>query len=175
MLIAVHMFAPALAACQEEPQILTFGTQTLQLNGTGIRTATIFSVDVYRAALYLPEKSSTPENILGQAGVKLLRLSFLRAVEKEDLQDGWDEGFEKAGVDSSSVMEPLAQLKGSMRDVKKGDVLTVAFFPEELLVAWGDGMPTRIAGREFPTALLQTWLGEHPANEKLKRGLLGNL
>ena len=46
---------PALAG-PKVPKSVTVGGKKCVLNGTGMREATVFKVDVYKGALYLPSK-----------------------------------------------------------------------------------------------------------------------
>ena len=45
--------------------------------------------------------------------------------------------------------------------------------PDETLKAESDQLRGTIPGVDFQRALLAIWLGEHPADASLKRGLLG--
>lgn len=69
----------------------------------------------------------------------------------------------------------FGQLFASIPELKKGDVLTDDYIP-------GVGTVIQINGKQisepipdplFYTVLLRIWLGDKPADAKLKRGLLG--
>ena len=75
------------------PSTVTVGGEKLVLNGVGMREATMFKVDVYRGALYLPAKSSDAKAILSQETAFMIDMKFLREVEKDKLTGAWTDGF----------------------------------------------------------------------------------
>ena len=74
------------------PDELTLsGSRTaIQLNGVGYRTKLFFKI--YTAALYLPEKSSSPPIIFEMTGPKRIQMNFLyEELERQKLIDAWNE------------------------------------------------------------------------------------
>src|SRR4051812_36731362 len=68
---------------------INFDGKTLRLNGTGIRKATIFNVEVYAAGLYLEQKSLNALEILNSKSVKIIEMKFLRDVSSDKMKDAW--------------------------------------------------------------------------------------
>ena len=155
------------------PQTVQLEKETLQLNGTGLRTATFLKIKVYDMALYLEEKSDSPEAILNAKGNKRIEMHFLRNVPKEKLNNAWIEGFKKNGADLEEHKTTLEQLQAPMRDMQKDDRLVFEFTKKKTKVLINDKEVAVIKGSDFQQALLAVWLGPNPPNESLKKGILG--
>ena len=145
----------------------------LSLNGLGLRQATMFKVNVYVAALYVPRRSSDPAAILGQAPAELI-LHFVRDVGAADIAKGWNEGFEKnARADLPALEERIAMLDGWMTDIKSGQRMAFSFKSGTGVQVNVNGVAKgAIKGDDFARAFLSIWLGE-PPNPEVKAGLLG--
>lgn len=157
------------------PDTIELGGKKLVLNGLGVREATILNIDVYVAGLYLERKSSDAAAIIRSPGPKRLTLQFVRDVDRKDIVNAWNEGFEKnAGANQSKLAARVAQLNAWMTDLKTGDQLVFSHLPNRGVTVQIQGK-TRgtIEGDDFAQALFSIWLGSHPPNKGLKRGLLG--
>jgi hypothetical protein len=150
----------------------------LRLNGAGVRYKVIFSV--YSAGLYLGEKQKQPADVYAVPGPKRMRIVMLRGVNADEFGQAFLAGIEQ-NVDKAErarLAEPLArfgQLFSVIPELKKGDALAIDFLP-------GQGTSVSLNGRQvgeviaepaFYTVLLKIWLGERPADVKLKSALLG--
>ena len=150
----------------------------LRLNGAGVRYKVIFSV--YSAGLYLGEKHRQPADIYAVPGPKRMRLVMLRGVNADEFGQAFLAGIEQ-NVDRTErarLAEPLArfgQLFSVIPELKKGDALTIDFLQGQGTVVTLNGRQVGevIAEPAFYTALLKIWLGERPADSKLKNALLG--
>jgi len=68
----------------------------------------------------------------------------------------------------------LAGVEGSLGVVKSGEVLVVAYQPGEGSTIGVEGQKAvTVPGKEFSDALLRNWLGLRPADDGLKRAMLG--
>jgi len=149
------------------------GDQQLKLNGMGLREK--FFIDVYVAGLYLPTKESSAEKILAADGPRHLVMHFVYDVDKGKICDAWDESLE-ANVPSAfaALVKDFETLCTWMEDFEDGEEMACTYLPgtgTEILVK---GMSKgTIEGKEFADALFSSWIGEHPATDKLKKGLLG--
>ena len=149
--------------------------KTLVLNGMGVREATVLNVDVYVAGLYLEEKSTDANAILRSREHKRMVLYFVRDVDRKDINEAFEEGFEKnARRELPAIRGRIATLKRYMTDLKKGDQLVFTYTAAR-------GVQTRVKGSikppiegdDFGRAVFALWLGPHPPNSELKTGLLG--
>lgn len=147
----------------------------ISLNGAGVRSKFVF--DIYVGALYLKQKSNKVDAILKMPGQKRIAMHFLYdEVAKEKLVDGWIDGFKNNNNAETfkALQERLNQFNKLFVTVKKGDVIYLDYLPGiGTEVRINDEMKGMIPGEDFYQALLKVWLGENPADESLKQGMLG--
>lgn len=157
------------------PDTIEVAGKRLVLNGMGLREATMFNVNVYVAGLYLERVSSDAPGIVASNQVKHLVLKFVRDVDRKDIVKAWREGFAKNSVMRTQTTQALAQLERWMTDFEDGDTLVFSYVPNEGVTVLVNGAKKgTIAGEEFSRALFSIWLGKHPPNKGLKKGILGN-
>lgn len=148
----------------------------LVLNGVGLREN--FWVDVYVGALYLPGKSDDVAEILSNPGPWRVQLDFVyKEVAREKLLDSWRKGFEK-----NQSAETLKQLQARI-DQFYSYFQTSTFAKDQYRFDFIPGKGVSISknaqqlglipGDDFKHALLEIWLGNHPADKKLKKSMLG--
>ena len=150
----------------------------LVLNGAGIRYKAIFKV--YSAGLYLPKKTSSPEEALSMAGPKRISITMLREIDSNELGKLFTRGVEDnvPKTEMSKLIPGLIRMGQIFSDQKRllaGDSFTFEWIP-------GTGGVLSVKGKvqgepfkepEFFSALLRIWLGTVPADHKLKDALLG--
>lgn len=159
-----------------DDEIKAANGQTLVLNGVGLREK--FWVDVYVGSLYLPQKSNDVAEILSNPGAWRVQLDFVyKEVSQEKLLQGWREGFEKnqSAETLDKLAESINQYYGYFdSNVVARDRYVFDYIPERgILVTKNQKELGSIAGEDFKNALLEIWLGNHPADKKLKKGMLG--
>jgi hypothetical protein len=150
----------------------------LKVNGAGIRTR--FVVKVYALVLYLPEKKSTPADVLASPGPRRFSLGLLREVTGDDLGQAFIAGI-TANTDKaerSKFVNQLTQFGEAFVNIpqgKKGDVITVDWVPDTGTVMTYNGKPLGEPMKDiaFYNAVLKIWLGEKPVDSSLKPQLLG--
>jgi hypothetical protein len=147
----------------------------LKLNGLGLRQATFLKIDVYVAALYVPETSREADAILDGNAPRELVLHFVRDVGRGDLDKGWDEGFaNNAKGRLPALKERVEAFKCLMTDVQAGQLMRFVHRPRAgIRVDIGGTVQGTIAGDDFARALFSIWLGPHPPNADSKAGLPG--
>lgn len=146
------------------PDQLQVSGRTLQLNGLGLREATIFKVKVYVAGLYLEKKSTDGNEIIASNQVKRLLLHFVRDVGRADIAKAWSEGFAASAGDAlPALQDRIAMLNSWMKDMKVGDQLTFTSLPGAgVQVAAAGKAQGTIKGDDFTRALFPVWLGAPP-------------
>jgi len=159
-----------------DDEIKTPAGETLVLNGIGLREK--FWVDVYVGALYLPSKSADVAEILSRPGPWRIQLDFVfKEVDQEKLIKAWREGFEK-----NQSAETLQQLQARIdqfyqyfdSSVVAKEQYAFDYLPQQgVRVTRNQKQLGMIPGEDFKNALLEIWLGNHPADKKLKKGMLG--
>ncbi|WP_051303175.1 chalcone isomerase family protein [Comamonas composti] len=152
--------------------------QQLQLNGVGVSTRLMFKV--YTIGLYLRDPRRTTEAVLSSSGPRRLMIRLMRDLSSDD--------FEKAVMDRlakespnldahvAEQMQKLSQAIASLpTGLRCGDLLTLDWIPDKGTVI--EHNQRRIAPPmqdiAFYNALLNIWLGEQPADPRLKIALLG--
>ena len=150
----------------------------LQLNGAGVRYVAV--VRYYTAGLYLPKKASTPEEVLAMPGAKRLTVVALRELDSSDLGKrftrGVEDNLDKASF--SKLIPGLLRMSQLFSDIKKlspNDSFTIDWIPGTGTVVSVKGVPQGEPFKEpeFFNALLRIWIGNTPADWKLKEALLG--
>lgn len=151
--------------------------QTVRLNGVGVRT--FLFMDMYVAALYLPARQTSGVAALAEQGVRRIELHVLKEAPVSRFLGAFRKGMEKnAGEQAlatlTSRMTQFEHLFDGVTSVSGGAVIAFDGVPGEGLRASLNGKELgRIAGDDFYRTLLSIWLGEHPVQNDLKRGLLG--
>ena len=147
--------------------------KTLKLNGAGLRKKFIF--DVYVGALYVEEPSKDAATILGKDGVRRVEMHMLRDLQKEQIVEAIKEGFEKNSKDKlPALKDRLDKFIAQMPEkVTKGQVLKLTYVPGKGTTVTGEGEKAQIEGKDFADALFSVWLGAHPVDDNLKKGMLG--
>jgi Chalcone isomerase-like len=178
---------PATATAQSGPKVYegqTFDRQlvvagsALQLNGTGMRQVAWFKG--YLAALYLNAKASSAEQAVAASGPKRIQLRILVDVPAEEFSKAVRKGVLRNAAESSRQLlverlDRFVRLIDGIGKVKKNDVINLDYEPQRGLVVYVNsairGEP--ILGEDFYSALLLSFVGEHPYDDKMRAGLLG--
>lgn len=152
--------------------------QQLHLNGAGVRYKTVFKV--YAIGLYLTAKAATAEEAYAAPGPKRITFTLLREVNSQELGKAFTKGFQE-----NAPKEQMSRLIPGL--IRQGDI----FAAQKKLVAndtvnldWIPGTGTIISVKgvaqgepikepEFFVAMMRIWLGQYPADWKLKDALLG--
>lgn len=157
---------------------LRSASQVLKLNGAGVRTKLIFTV--YAAGLYLGDRKKSAAEVYAAPGAKRLRLVMQRTVNAEEFGQAFMAGIQQNTdkAERAKMVDELAkfgQLFATIPELKKGDVLDIDFVPGQGTVIQINGKQAAepIAEPLFYTMLLKIWLGDKPADAKLKSALLG--
>jgi hypothetical protein len=154
-------------------QAVTVNSQQLKLNGSGIRKK--FFIKVYIGSLYSARHLSTAAAALSDGGDKLIRMNFLHSkVEKEKIIDAFSEGFANNSPDMVGSAEVKKFLALFTADFSKGDVVDLALFADGSVTASHNGKSLgTVASPKLAKAVLAIYLGEKPADDSLKKGMLG--
>lgn len=146
------------------------GGQMLVLNGAGLREK--FFIDVYVGGLYLPKKTTSSREAITSDVPKRIEMVFLRDVDKEKLADTLKDNLAKAK--SASLNAKANKLAALMEDAHEGNRVRLDYIP-------GQGVQVHIKGKlkgtiegfDFMKALFAIYIGDEPASEQLKAGMLG--
>ena len=181
LLLLAFLAAPALAAEVAGVKVeekIKLDSGELVLNGAGLRTKAFFKV--YVAGLYLAEKRTSAGEVLALPGAKRVSMRLMRALSAKQLIDALDKGIREntPAAERETLKGRVVELSAIMtalRSAKEGDVIALDWLPAlgTLIVLNGEPRGKPIAGEDFYRALLRIWLGDDPAEERLKKALLG--
>jgi Chalcone isomerase-like len=154
------------------------GSSKLQLNGAGIRYKAIFKV--YTAGLYLATKANTPEAVLAAPGAKRIHIVMLRDIDGNELGKLFTRGMQ----DNAPREEFSKSIAGTLRMADIFSARKKLLAGENFSIDWVPGVGTSVLvdGKaqgepikepEFFSALMKIWLGNSPADARLKEALLG--
>ena len=154
------------------------GASELVLNGAGLRKKLFFKA--YVAGLYLTEKRKSPTEVFALIGPKRASVTLLRDLPAQELVDALTQGIsDNSSPAQAQVLkgrvDKLAANLLSLRQVKRGDVITVDWLPATGTVVTlnGEVKGESIPGYDVYLALLRVWLGDRPTSAGLKKALLG--
>ncbi len=153
------------------------GEAELVLNGAGVRTKVFFKV--YVGALYLPARTADPKAAIAAPGPKRVMMHMLRDIGADSLVSSLNEGLEKNHTPAElKALEPkvkeLTAILTQDKEIKEGAVIFLDGIPGQGTRVTANGkVRGTVAGDELFPALLRVWLGDKPADEDLKKGMLG--
>lgn len=156
------------------PDSMTVDGKQLVLNGAGIRKKLF--IKVYAGGLYLPAKEKNPKTIIDADLPMAIRLHFLYDVSNDKLIGAWNEGFMNS---TGGNIEPLKTQIDTFNsyfteEAKKDDVYDIVYLPGKgVKVVIKDKVKGIIPGLEFKKSLFSIWLGDKPADDGLKAGMIG--
>jgi len=155
------------------PDTVYLESNMLYLNGMGLREK--YWVDVYVAGLYLPSLTSDPNQIISLNAPKRLHTKFIYSnVPKQKMIDTLKENLQQNPDISSSVIDQIDDAALWMEDFTTGDEIIFDYIPGKGTSFTIKGeLKGTIPGEEFMQALFSIYVGEYPASEQLKYGLLG--
>jgi hypothetical protein len=160
-----------------EPTVALAG-QTLNLNGVGLRKRAIFKV--YVAGLYAGQKTADAAAIINDKGARRVSLRMLRDVDASSFIDSFNDGLKNNHTEAQlaalkAQTETLTSTLKSIGEAKKGDTINFDYTPDGGTRITLNGQPKgdAIPGADFFSAVLRIWLGDKPADETLKKGMLG--
>jgi hypothetical protein len=156
---------------------LALPAHAAELNGKGIRKRLFF--EVYEIALYVPKKTASAQEAIGQPGEKRIDIRMLRDVGAEQFTQALADGIRATLPEADAKrLEPqvrqLSDIMAEQKEAKKGMRIALEWTGRETRVVI-DGKPAGkpIEGEDFYRALLRIWLGDEPVQEDLKKALLG--
>jgi len=149
--------------------------KTVRLNGVGYRKK--FFVKVYIGALYTEKLTRSRDEVVALDGPNRVLMHIVHEeVDKEKLVNAWNEGFEENLSDEElEKMRPtIDRFNAMFPTVREGDVIYLDYIPGTgTRVTINNEQKGVIAGRDFNRAMLDIWLGDEPADNKLKKAMLG--
>jgi len=155
-----------------EPSV-TVNNHLLKLNGYGIRKKLF--IKVYIGSLYADKRLTSAAAALGDGSDKLIRMNFLHSkVEKEKITEAFSEGFSNNSPDLAGSAEVKKFLALFTADFIRGDVVDLKLGADGSVSATHNGKQLGIVSSvKLARGVLAIYLGDKPADETLKKGMLG--
>lgn len=172
--ICFHSYAQTMIEGVSMPNQLKAGTQSIQLNGGGVREK--YFLDLYVAGLYLKTASSDAAKIMSADEAMGIRIHIVSGlITSEKMTEAVDEGFKHSAASNlSSLQSRINQFKAVFKEeIKKGDVYELIYEPGKGTMIYKNGkLSATIQGLDFKKGLFGIWLCEVPAQESLKSAML---
>ncbi len=148
------------------------GKNELVLNGGGLREK--YWMDLYVAALYLETKTSDASKVIYGTEEMAIHIKIISSsVTRERFLESVNEGFVNA-TSKASAEDKKKFISFFSDEFKIGDIIHFDYTPEKGLKVTKNGVVKgTIPGYDFKKALFSIWLGSKPADENLKKGMLG--
>ncbi|MGI2259535.1 chalcone isomerase family protein [Shewanella sp. GXUN23E] len=146
----------------------------LTLNGAGVRSK--FFMDLYVGSLYLPTAAHDLKQVLAEPSA-LVRLNITSGLITADkMRDAINEGFELATDGDISAIKPqITEFMGLFDEaIQEGDQFSFLTTANSVTSYKNGKLLSTIEGEAFRTALLSIWLGDDPAQNSLKKAMLGH-
>lgn len=157
------------------PDNMPVAGQQLALNGAGIREKWLF--DLYVSGLYLQAPSKDSKAVIAADENQVIRLHIISdKITSERMISATTEGFEKSLHGKMDTLKPkiddfIATFK---EPIKVGDIFDLTYVKGEGVHVAKNGTEVKtIAGLDFKEALYGIWLSDAPAQDSLKKEMLG--
>ena len=165
------------AEYQFEPTI-KLGVDNLVLSGSALRS--VLFIKGYSIAFYLPKKISSFDEVasLPNTAFRIMIIPH-KELDAKAWTDSIERGFSKNLSDQELLqmrpfMDALNQELTQMKGVDVGDICTLDFIPQKGVIVGKNGTQSKAIGdRVFFNNILGIWLGDVPADEELKKTILG--
>lgn len=131
--------------------------------------------DLYDAALFTADGGSAEDVVRAETAFHL-QFRYLREIEKSIILKSADRMLEKnlSPEERAQIADRVARINEAYRSVKKGDIVSLTYKPDEGTTLTINGAPVvTIEGRDFAELYFKIWLGENALSSSLKEHLLG--
>lgn len=176
-------FASAISVCAQTrniegidfPNELSLNDGTFVLNGGGLREKLGF-LDLYVGGLYLSTTSSDATQIIMSNNSMAIRIVIAsRLVSRDRFIEALEEGFKNTTVGKYTPMDIQSFKKYLSDPFELGDEIILFYSSEEEITYLYKNTEIRgeFSSLSFKQALFGIWLGDKPAQESLKKEMLG--
>ena len=157
------------------PDELSINDEIFVLNGGGLREKLGF-LDLYVGGLYLSATSSDANQIVMSGSSMAIRIVIAsRLVSRERFIDALEEGFKNTTVGKYTLMQ-VESFKKYLSDPFEIDDEIILIYSSEVESTYlykNSEIRGEFLGLPFKQALFGIWLGDKPAQESLKKEMLG--
>lgn len=169
-LVAI-LVSPSLAVMVEGvdlPETMTVGSETLVLNGAGVRAKKIafFNKNLYVAGLYLKQKNADAQEIINADETMALRIKIISSlITAERFIEAAEEGFKEATRGHTAPIQKeidtfLGAFSGKIENGDLFDIVYTKGVGVQVLKNGSDQSAVTITGMPIKSALFGIWLGD---------------
>lgn len=155
---------------------VSYEGESFNLNGAGIRTKVI--IRLYVGSLYTKRPVSEPSPVLTGNVPSVIRLDIIsKIITSELMKETIEEGFDKAmNGNTAPLRREIDDFIAIFSDaINKGDQFTFVSQPGRGVIAYkGSRKLATIENDRFRETLFRIWLGDDPADARLKKAMLDN-
>ena len=181
--LLIMIFASAISLCAQTsniegidfPNELSINNETFVLNGGGLREKLGF-LDLYVGGLYLSATSSDANQIVMSGSPMAIRIVIAsRLVSRERFIEALEEGFKNTTVGKYTPIqiESFKEYLSDPFEVEDEIILVYSSENESTYLYKNSEIRGEFSGLPFKQALFGIWLGDKPAQESLKKEMLG--
>lgn len=156
-------------------ETLSFGGHRLTLNGAGVKER--MWIDQYVASLYLPKKTTNADQIIDGTDPSIIKINVVSGLLSSDkMIEMFEEGFQNSTNGGTSKLKTeIDKFKAIFKEsIKEKDEFMLVYDPKTGITIFKNSVKKGvIEGHEFKKALFGVWLCVKPADEKLKKSMLG--
>lgn len=177
MLVMSALSFSAKVAGVDVVETIKVNEKELVLNGAGIRKKAIISL--YVGSLYVGEKTTDSAAVISGEDEMSIRLDIVSGLISNDaMREAVEEGF-KASTTGEELVRLQDRIDGFVEvfssEITKGDQFAFDYIDAKGVIAYKNGeLLTTVEGKDFKEALYGIWLGDKPADKKLKDSMMGN-
>jgi hypothetical protein len=159
------------------PATIKAGDMDISLNGGGVRKKLFFKL--YTGGLYLEEKTGDASKIINTDKGMAVKLQITSSmISSENMSEAINEGFAKSTKNNTAPLKnKIAQFVATFgkEEIVEGNIFDIVYVPGTGVESYKNGkLQSTIDGMDFKKALFGIWLCDEPADEDLKKGMLGN-
>jgi len=160
----------------EIPETFSVDSNELMLNGVGVRSK--FFIDLYVGSLYLKTKSENGNQIVDADEPMSIRLHIISSMITSDkMVAATKEGFENAtGNNTQPIQSQIDSFIEIFKEqINENDIFDISYQPGKGIIISKNGelKDSIDGGMEFKKAVFGIWLSDSPAQESLKKEMLG--
>lgn len=157
------------------PTKVNFGGQDLSLNGAGIRKKAMV-LKLYSGGLYLVKEMHNANAVINSDESMAIKLHITSGfVSSEAMMDAVNEGFDKSMDGNTGPLQTEINkfISFFSDEIVEDNVFDITHQKGKGVVVYKDGKELGvISGMDFKKALFGIWLGDDPADKKLKKAML---
>ena len=154
------------------PNKVTLSGEDMSLNGAGMREKLWF--DLYVGGLYVTDKSKNADVLINSDSPMAIKLHITDSkVTQEKMVKAVNEGFDNSSH-GKATKDQISKFKGFFNEkIVEGTVFDIVYTNGKTTVYRNGKEKGSVAGLDFKKALYAIWLGNEPADDDLKEGMLG--